>query len=165
MPSAVASVLGLKLEGEETSPETVARAVGARKLLLMLDNCEHVVDAAAKLAETIVSRCPGDQVLATSREVLRIDGEYVYRVPPLDVPPDDGTEPADVVGHTAVQLFVARARALGADLAADKENLGAIIAICRRLDGIRSRSSLPRPARPCWGRKKSPPCSMTGSRS
>ena len=136
VPSAVASVLGLKLEGEETSPESVTRAVGARKLLLVLDNCEHVIDAAAKLAETIVSRCPGTTVLATSREVLRIDGEYVYRVPPLDVPPEDGTEPADAVGHTAVQLFMARARALGADLGADKDNLGAIIAICRRLDGI-----------------------------
>ena len=136
MPSAVASVLGLKLEGEETSPESVTRAVGARKLLLVLDNCEHVIDAAAKLAETIVSRCPGTTVLATSREVLRIDGEYVYRVPPLDVPPEDGTEPADAVGHTAVQLFMARARALGADLAADKDNLAAITAICRRLDGI-----------------------------
>jgi predicted ATPase/DNA-binding winged helix-turn-helix (wHTH) protein len=136
VPSAVASVLGLKLEGEETSPESVTRAVGVRKLLLVFDNCEHVIDAAAKLAETIVSRCPGTTVLATSREVLRIDGEYVYRVPPLDVPPEDGTEPADAIGHTAVQLFMVRARALGADLASDRDNLGAITAICRRLDGI-----------------------------
>jgi predicted ATPase/DNA-binding winged helix-turn-helix (wHTH) protein len=136
VPSAVASVLGLKLEGEETSPESVTRAVGLRKLLLVLDNCEHVIDAAAKLAETIVSRCPGTTVLATSREVLRIDGEYVYRVPPLDVPPEDGTGPADATAHTAVQLFMARARALGADLASDEDNLSAITAICRRLDGI-----------------------------
>ncbi len=136
VPSAVASVLGLKLEGEETSSESVTRAVGFRKLLLVLDNCEHVIDAAAKLAETIVSRCPGTTVLATSREVLRIDGEYVYRVPPLDVPPEDGTEPTDAAGHTAVQLFMARARALGADLASDNDNLSAITAICRRLDGI-----------------------------
>jgi predicted ATPase/DNA-binding winged helix-turn-helix (wHTH) protein len=136
VPSAVASVLGLKLEGEETSPESVTRAVGSRKLLLVLDNCEHVIDATAKLAETIVSRCPGTTVLATSREVLRIDGEYVYRVPPLDVPPEDGIEPADAIGHTAVQLFMARARALGADLATDRDNLAAITAICRRLDGI-----------------------------
>src|SRR5215472_6857907 len=134
--SAVAAVLGLKLEGEETSPESVTRAVGVRKLLLVLDNCEHVIDAAAKLAETIVSRCPGTTVLATSREVLRIDGEYVYRVPPLDVPPDDVIEPADDAAHTAVQLFMARARALGADLTSDKDNLAAITAICRRLDGI-----------------------------
>ena len=134
--SAVAAVLGLKLEGEETSPESVTRAVGVRKLLLVLDNCEHVIDAAAKLAETIVSRCPGTTVLATSREVLRIDGEYVYRVPPLDVPPDEGIEPADAAAHTAVQLFMARARALGADLTSDKDNLAAITAICRRLDGI-----------------------------
>jgi predicted ATPase/DNA-binding winged helix-turn-helix (wHTH) protein len=136
VPSAVASVLGLKLEGEDTSPESVTRAVGLRKLLLVLDNCEHVIDAAAKLAETIVSRCPGATVLATSREVLRIDGEYVYRVPPLDVPPDDGIDPAIAVAHTAVQLFMARARALGADLGSDRDNLTAIIAICRRLDGI-----------------------------
>ena len=86
VPSAVAGGLGLKLGGE-ISAELVARAIGAQKLLLVLDNCEHVIDAAAKLAETIVRMCPRTTILATSREILKIEGEYVYRVPPLDVPP------------------------------------------------------------------------------
>ncbi len=120
---------------------------GLRKLLLVLDNCEHVIDAAAKLAETIVSRCPGTTVLATSREVLRIDGEYVYRVPPLDVPPEDGTGPADVTAHTAVQLFMARARALGADLASDEGNLAPSPRSAVASTAFRSPSSSPRRVR------------------
>jgi non-specific serine/threonine protein kinase len=86
VPSAVTAALGLELGGAEISAETVARAVGAKRLLLVLDNCEHVIDAAAKLAETIVSMCSRTTILATSREILKIQGEYVYRVAPLDVP-------------------------------------------------------------------------------
>jgi predicted ATPase/DNA-binding winged helix-turn-helix (wHTH) protein len=136
VPSAVAGVLGLHMGGDEISPESVARAIGARKLLLVLDNCEHVVDAAARLAETVVRQCPRTSVLATSREVLRIEGEHVYRVPPLDVPPPHQEELDIVLGHRAVQLFIARTRALRSDFSPHKENLPAIAAICRRLDGI-----------------------------
>jgi predicted ATPase len=85
VPSTVASTLGLKLAGE-ISAESVARAVGRRHLVLVLDNCEHVIDAAANLAETFTRLCPRTTIVATSREVLRIDGEAVYRVPPLEVP-------------------------------------------------------------------------------
>jgi len=136
VPSAVSGVLGLKLAGSEISAETVARAIGERKLLLVLDNCEHVIDAAARLTETIGRLCPRTTVLATSREVLRIEGEHVYRVPPLDVPSEHHSEASDVLGHSAVQMFVARTRALDSDFAPDDENLAAIAAICRRLDGI-----------------------------
>jgi len=134
--SAVASVLGIKLEGEEMSPEAIARAIGARQLLLILDNCEHVVDAAAQLADAIVSRCPGTTIIATSREALRIDGEHVYRVPPLGVPPECRPGCGGASAYTAVELFLTRARALGSNFAPDAENLGAIASICRRLDGI-----------------------------
>src|SRR5580698_7870461 len=79
------STLGLNLSGEISS-ESVARAIGARHLLLLLDNCEHVIDTAANLAETVTRQCPRTAIVATSREILRIDGESVYRVPPLDVP-------------------------------------------------------------------------------
>ncbi len=89
--SAVASTLGIKLEGEEITPGSIARAIGARQLLLILDNCEHVVDTVAQLAETIVSQCSGTIVLATSREALRIDGEHVYRVPPWGCRPKSGS--------------------------------------------------------------------------
>ena len=134
VPSAVAGGIGLKLGGE-ISAELVARATGAQKLLLVLDNCEHVIDAAARLAETIVRKCPRTTILATSREILNIEGEYVYRVSPLDVPPQH-EEPGNMLGHSAVQLFIATTRALQSDFSPDGENLPAIAAICRRLDGI-----------------------------
>jgi predicted ATPase len=134
--SALAGVLGIKLEGEEISPEAIARAIGTRQLLLFLDNCEHLVDAVAELTETVVSRCPGTTFLVTSREALRIVGEHVYRVSPLSVPDDKRIDAKDVLEHTAVQLFMTRAKALGADFELNAENLDAISAICRRLDGI-----------------------------
>jgi len=136
VPSAVAGVLGLKLVAKEISPQAVARAIGGKKLLLVLDNCEHVVDAAASLAETVVRMCPRTTVLATSREPLRIEGEHLCRVPPLDVPSQTPAEPNDVLGHSAVQLFVARITALRSDFSADVGSLTAISAICRHLDGI-----------------------------
>jgi predicted ATPase/DNA-binding winged helix-turn-helix (wHTH) protein len=136
VPSALAGVLGLKLDGEEISAESVARAIGAREFLLVLDNCEHVVDAVANLTEAIVSRCPRTTVLATSREVLRVHGEHVFRVPPLTVPPETRVEPNDALGHAAVELFIARAEALGSDFKSNEENFSAIASICRRLDGI-----------------------------
>jgi non-specific serine/threonine protein kinase len=136
VPSLVAGVLGLGLGGEEISPESVARAIGGKKLLLVLDNCEHVIDAAAKLAETSVRACPHAWMLATSREVLRIEGEHVYRVPPLDVPSEHQEKSGSILGHSAVQLFIARARALDSDFSPHRANRRAIAAICRRLDGI-----------------------------
>jgi predicted ATPase/DNA-binding winged helix-turn-helix (wHTH) protein len=135
VPTAVAAGLGLKLGGEEISIESVVRAIGARKLLLVLDNCEHMIDAAAKLAETILRMCPRTIVLATSREILKIEGEYAYRVPSLDVPPQH-EQPDHISGHSAVQLFIATTRAWCSDFSPDRENLPAIAAICRRLDGI-----------------------------
>ena len=135
VPSAVTGVLGLKLGGDEISAESVARAIGAQKLLLVLDNCEHVIDAAARLAETIVRMCSRTTILATSREILKIEGEYVYRVPPLDAPPEH-EEPGNILAHSAVQLFIAKTTALHSDFSPHGENLPTIAAICRRLDGI-----------------------------
>ena len=136
VPSAVASILGLKLGGSEISPESVARAIGEKRVLLVLDNCEHVIDAAAAMAETLVRLCPHTTVLATSREVLRIAGEYLYYVSPLDVPSPHEAETVDVLEHSAVQLFIARTRSLRVDFSKHGENLAVIAAICRRLDGI-----------------------------
>ncbi len=134
--STVATVLGLKLVGEEDAGDAVVRAIAGRRLLLVLDNCEHVVDAAANFSEAIVSRCPNVHVLTTSREMLRIDGEYVYRVPPLDLPSGDWAEGAAVQGGAAAELFMARAKALGREFGSDRETLHAVASICRRLDGI-----------------------------
>jgi predicted ATPase/DNA-binding winged helix-turn-helix (wHTH) protein len=136
VPTAVAGVLGLKLVGDRISAEAVARAIGRKHLLLVLDNCEHVIDAVAELVEMLVRLCPRVAILTTSREVLRIDGEYVYRVSPLDVPAATQELSDQVLGHSAVELFIARTRALDADFSPHGEQLLAIASICRHLDGI-----------------------------
>jgi len=136
VPTAVASVLGLRFGGEEISVEAVARAVGGTNLLLLLDNCEHVIDAAAHLVEAMVGMCPRTTILVTSREILRASGEYVYRVPPLGVPAGDEEESGHILGHSAVELFIARLNALDSDFALPTEHLRTVAAICRHLDGI-----------------------------
>ena len=136
VPTTLAGVLGLDLCIDEITAEGVARAIGDKPILLVLDNCEHVIDAAAGLVETILRLCTHARVLATSQELLRIAGEYVYRVPPLEVPRHDWGEPDDVVEQSAVQLLVARLRALDPTFAVSRENVHSIVAICQRLDGI-----------------------------
>ena len=135
VPSTVAATLGLKFAGE-ISAESVARAVGGRHLLLVLDNCEHVIDAVANLAETFTRLCPRTAIVATSREILRIDGESVYRVPPLHVPAPGGAAPDTITQYSAVELFVARTKALNAGFWPHAEELASIATICRRLDGV-----------------------------
>jgi non-specific serine/threonine protein kinase len=134
--STVASVLGLKVIGGASSAEAVARGIGDANLLLILDNCEHVIDAAAELAETIVRFCPHASVLATSREMLRINGEHIYRVPPLDVPAIGQHDPESILRHGAVELLVSRTGALASSSSPSRDDITAIAAICRHLDGI-----------------------------
>src|ERR1700743_2835856 len=135
VPSTVASTLGLKLSGE-ISAESVARAVGGRHLLLLRDNCEHVIDAGATLAETLTRLCPRTTIVATSREILRIDGEAVYRVPPLEAPAYGQAAPDTIMQYSAVELFVARTKALNAGFTPTADDLASIATICRHLDGI-----------------------------
>ncbi len=136
VPSAVAGALGLALKEGEISASTVARAIGRRSLLLVLDNCEHVIDAAAEFVEQVVRSCPRTSILATSRELLRVDGEHVYPVAPLEAPPQHLREPEALRSHSAVQLFLARMEAVAPQLTLQREDLLAMGAICRRLDGI-----------------------------
>jgi predicted ATPase/DNA-binding winged helix-turn-helix (wHTH) protein len=136
VPSAVAGVLGLRLGSDIISPEAVARAIAGKSLLLVLDNCEHVIAGAATLAEVLARLCPRATILATSREVLRIEGEYAYRVPSLDVPATERVDADDILSHSAPELFVARAQELGSDFSSDAKSLLTIAAICRHLDGI-----------------------------
>jgi len=136
VPSAVAGVLGLRLGSKTISPEAVARAVAGKNLLLVLDNCEHVIDAAATLTEVFVRMCPRATILATSREVFRIEGEHAYRVPPLEVPAKGQVDAGQILGHSAPELFIARAKELGSDFSSHAESLPTIAAICRHLDGI-----------------------------
>ena len=135
LPHTVASTLGLKLSGEIFA-ESVARELGAKHLLLVLDNCEHIIDAAANLAERLTRLCPRTTILVTSREVLRIDGEAVYRVPALDVPAPGHEIPDHILGHSAVELFITRMNALDAGSSPHSEELTSVAAIRRRLDGI-----------------------------
>src|SRR5271156_137463 len=109
VPSAVAGVLRLGLASNNIVPDSVAHVIGDRKLLLVLDNCEHLIGATANLAETLVVLCPNITILVTSREILRIQGDCVYRVSPLDVPSAGHIESTAILGHSAAQLFIARA--------------------------------------------------------
>src|SRR5947208_1737442 len=86
VPATVASALGITHVADTVSRERVARAVGTRKLLLVIDNCEHVIEAAAGMAEALLRASPGVSLVATSREPLRVSGGYAYRVAPLDAP-------------------------------------------------------------------------------
>jgi predicted ATPase/DNA-binding SARP family transcriptional activator len=135
VPVTVAVALGLSLPGAE-SPERVAAALGAKRLLLMLDNCEHVIEAAARMAEALLRANPYARVMATSREPLRAPGEYVYRVLPLQVPAEGSEEHEDLLDAAAVRLFVARAQALDRRFFLDDRTAPIAGAICRRLDGI-----------------------------
>ncbi|MDA9395020.1 transcriptional regulator [Bradyrhizobium sp. CCBAU 45394] len=134
--SATARALRLASNDKEVTPASIAQAIGTRRLLLVLDNCEHVIEAAAQIASAVLHYCPNVTVLATSREGLRIDGEYVAAVPALSVPGPDMHAPDLLLRASAVQLFVARTRALRASFVAGAEELQKIAAICRRLDGI-----------------------------
>ena len=136
VPAAVASALGLAHIAGTVSQEGVAAAVGTKKLLLVLDNCEHLIEAAAGMAEALLRASPGASLLVTSREPLRVSDEHVYRVPPLDVPGEDNQDADEVFRHGAVRLFVSRARAAEPRYVAEGRVAAATAAICRRLDGI-----------------------------
>src|SRR5713101_4090119 len=105
VPATVASALGLTHMVDTVSREGVAGAVGSKKLLLVIDNCEHVIEAAAGMSEALLRASPGVSLLATSREPLRVSGEYVYRVPPLGVPAEDNEDTEDIFRYGAVRLF------------------------------------------------------------
>jgi predicted ATPase len=136
VPINVATALGLTLAAGTVSPERVAVALGTKQVLLVLDNCEHVIEAATRMAEALLRASPVSCVIATSREPLRAEGEYVYRVPPLDVPAENNLDMKDVLRHGAVKLFVARAHAAEPRFMPDIRLASAVAGICRRLDGI-----------------------------
>ena len=104
--------------------------------MIVLDNCEHVIDACANFAELVERSCSHVHLLATSREPLRIDGECVYQVRPLSLAPEDAVAADDMQGSDAVALFVDRARSHDPSFAIDDSVAGLVASICRRLDGI-----------------------------
>ena len=102
----------------------------------MLDNCGHVINAAASMAEALLRAGPSGRVMATSREPLRVPGESVYLAPALPVPAENSRDLDEVLHHGAVRLLVARARAASPHLLLDQNTAVAAAGICRRLDGI-----------------------------
>jgi predicted ATPase/DNA-binding winged helix-turn-helix (wHTH) protein len=136
VPATVAAAVGLELGGGEASAQRVAQALADRRLLLVLDTCEHVIAAAAAMAEAILGAGSAPHIIATSREPLRAGGEWVYPVPPLAVPAVDVAADDDPLRYGAVRLFIERARAAEPHFAPDRRLMAMIAAICRRLDGI-----------------------------
>ncbi len=108
VPATIAAAVGLELGGGELSAQRVAQALAARRLLLVLDTCEHVIDAATTMAEAVLRTGSAVHIIATSREPLRAEGERLYRVQPLAVPAEDAK---NLLDYGAVRLFVERARA------------------------------------------------------
>ena len=136
VPSALASALGLPARQDDPSGELAAHLAG-RRLLLLLDSCEHVVDAVAQLSDCIFASAPQVHILATSREPLRCSGEWVTRLGPLDLPPANGPLTAtEAATWPAVQLFAERAAAAADSFQLDDANAERVAAICRHLDGM-----------------------------
>jgi len=137
VPYAVAAVLGCRERAHRTITDTLIAWLAARDLLLVLDNCEHVVQACARLAEDLLNGCPRLRLLATSREQLRIQGERVWRVPSLASPdPTRSLAAAELATYPAVRLFVQRAQAVEPTFALGPPNAAAVAAVCARLDGL-----------------------------
>ncbi len=145
VPQLVAQTLGLRQVPDQPLLESLLNFVRSKRMLLILDNCEHLLTACAQLAQQLLSQAPALQILATSREVLAIAGEMVYQVSGLTSPPF-GTEtvrdeqrnfdPQDLMQYDAVRLFVERARAILPNFTLSSDRALAIVEICRRLDGL-----------------------------
>ena len=134
--TAIASMLGLSVESEHATPALIAYLRGKR-MLLILDTCEHLIDAVAALTSQIYAKAPDVHILATSREVLQVEEEHIYRLDPLTCPPED----SEVTGATAQtypapRLFIERATASGARLDLSDAEIAVVVRICRKLEGV-----------------------------
>lgn len=147
VPDTAAKALGIAEERSRPLMETIVDNLANRSLLLILDNCEHLLDASASMAHTLLSACPGLVIVATSRQPLNVMGEQVYRVPSLLVPPVErdgsGTAAADqekdphfLMEYEAICLFVDRACRADSTFRLNRRNAAAVVDICRKLDGI-----------------------------
>jgi predicted ATPase/DNA-binding winged helix-turn-helix (wHTH) protein len=132
----IASTLGLTVQSEDVLP-ALLQCLRTLRVLLVLDNCEHVIDATATLAEQMFKEAPGVHILATSREALRVEGEHAYWLPPLASPPPDASlRAADALTFPAVQLFMERVAASGGRFELRDADAPIVADICARLDGI-----------------------------
>jgi predicted ATPase/class 3 adenylate cyclase len=133
---AISRALGIAEAPGRPALDTLLDALAPQDILIVLDNCEHLIGACAKIADAIVARCPKVHLLATSREPLGIGGETIYRVPSLSLPGPGEAGPAAARSSDAVALFAARARTQGASLRVDEQTAPVAVSICRHLDGM-----------------------------
>lgn len=133
----VAAALGLREQIDVPLLVTITQALRDTQLLLVLDNCEHLIGPCAELAERLLRSCPGLRILATSREVLRCSGEVVYTVRPLPTPNRQSSyETSDIMRYAAPELFQSRARAFDPHFSVNESNAATVAYICQQLDGI-----------------------------
>ncbi len=137
VPQTMTAALGMREEAGRPLLDTLTNYLRAKTALLILDNCEHLVEALAQLAEILLQACPNLRLLASSRESLGISGETVYRVPSLSIPDARHTPPIEtLMEYEAVHLFIERAQTALPSFTVTKDNLPAIAQACSRLDGI-----------------------------
>jgi non-specific serine/threonine protein kinase len=134
----VAGTLGVQERPGEPLTDTLVDALASKEMLLVVDNCEHLVEAAARLKDTLLAYCPSLRVLATSREPLALPGEVNWAVSPLSLPETTNGESAaeTLAAYEAVRLFVDRARLRLPDFELTRENAGSVARVCRKLEGI-----------------------------
>ena len=142
VPRALASALSLREEPDRTLVESLLDALRPKMLLLILDNCEHLIECCARIIEVILSGCPRVRVLATSRQALGVVGEAAWRVPSLSIPTDrlfptgDKNAVSNLLEYDSVRLFVHRAALVRPDFGLTNENARAVSEVCARLDGM-----------------------------
>jgi predicted ATPase/class 3 adenylate cyclase len=136
VPAVICGALGIARQAGRPALEVLLDALAPQHILIVLDNCEHLIDACAKTADALLRRCPRLHLVATSREPLGISGETIYRVPSLSLPASGGPACVAPESSDAVALFVDRARAQGAGLAVNEQTVPVIVSICQRLDGL-----------------------------
>ena len=137
VPSAVAKALGLDGRSDRPMTESLKKFLHTKNALLVLDNCEHLIDACARLSEILLTSCAGIKILATSRETLSLTGEHVWPVPTLSLPNVQNITLIDLLmQYEGIRLFAERAVAINPDFTPNDENALAIAQVCQRLDGI-----------------------------
>jgi len=136
VPAAISRALRLAAQPGRPALEALLEALALQDVLIVLDNCEHLIGGCAKTADAIMRRCPRVHLLATSREPLGIGGEVIYRVPSLSLPAPGDSGSGTPGSSDAVALFADRARANGVALAVDEQAGPVVVSVCRRLDGM-----------------------------
>jgi predicted ATPase len=137
IPSAILQTLGYAEKSDLSADERIMQSLGNKRLLLVLDNCEHLIEDVASLGYALLSACPHLKILTTSREALRVPGEWLYFVSPLNLPETNSSMDLEHVSRfSALTLFAERARAVRPDFALSTDNIQSVVTICSQLDGL-----------------------------